>query len=289
MNARSVLPFDGDVVVVEDPAEMVETEVARERCRLGADAFHQAAVAADRVDVVVEQLEARLVVAVGEPPFADRHADAGRDALAERAGGRLDAGHHAVFGMPGRLAAELTEVADVIERDRRLAQPLVVGIHGPRPGQVEHRPEQHRGVAVREHEAVAARPDRVLRVEAHDAIPERVDQRRERHRRSRVPGVGRLDRIHRQRPNGVDGELIHLRVCGPELAWSFPQPAGLSPADPHRRRSRGPDAPLRSGGARLRRAAVVNRGLRPAGPHRAPGALNAHRPMLVDKLWTVFS
>ena len=130
----------------------------------------------------------------------------------ERAGGRLDARHHAVLGMPGRLAAKLAEVADVVERDRRLAQPLVVGIHRPRPGEVEHRPEQHRGVAVREHEAIAVRPDRILRVEAHHAIPERVDQRRERHRRARVPGVGRLDRIHRQRANGVDGELIHLRV-----------------------------------------------------------------------------
>ena len=186
--------------------------MARERCRLGADAFHQAAVAADGVDVVIEHLEARAVVAIGEPPLADRHADAGRDALAQRAGGRLHARHHAVFGMPGRLAAELTEPADVVERDRRLAQPLVVGIHGPRPGQVEHRPEQHRGVAVREHEAVAAGPDRILRIEAHDAIPEGVDQRRERHRRSGVPRVGRLDRIHRQRANGVDGELIHLRV-----------------------------------------------------------------------------
>ena len=114
--------------------------------------------------------------------------------------------------MPGSLAAKLTEVADVIERDRRIAQPLVVGIHGPRPGQVEQRPEQHRGVAVREHEAVAAGPDRIHRIEAHDAIPERVDQRRERHRRAGVTGVGRLDRIYRQRPNGVDGELIHLRT-----------------------------------------------------------------------------
>ena len=109
-----------------------------------------------------------------------------------------------VLGMPGRLAAELAEAADVVERDRRLAQPLVVGVHGPRPGQVQHRPEQHRGVAVREHEAIAVGPDRILRVEAHHAVPERVDQRRERHRRAGVPGLGRLHRIHRERADGVD-------------------------------------------------------------------------------------
>src|SRR5581483_3107546 len=39
--------FDRDPVVVVDPAEIVETEMAGERRRLRADAFHQAAVAAD--------------------------------------------------------------------------------------------------------------------------------------------------------------------------------------------------------------------------------------------------
>ena len=179
--------FDRDVVVVEDPAEVIEAKVTRERRRFGADAFHQAAVAAHGVDVVVEQLEARTVVAIGEPALGDGHADAGGDALAERPGGRLDARHHPVFRMPGGLAAELTEMADVVERDRRIAEALVVGIHRPRSGEVQHRPEQHRGVPVREDEAVAIGPDRIMRIEAHDAIPKRVDQRRERHRRPRVP------------------------------------------------------------------------------------------------------
>ena len=85
------LAFDGDVVVVVDPAQVVELEMAGERGRLRADAFHQAAVAANRVDVVVEQLEARLVVAAGQPLARDRHADAGGDALPQRTGRRLDA------------------------------------------------------------------------------------------------------------------------------------------------------------------------------------------------------
>ena len=59
--------FDRDVVVVVDPAEIVEPQMARERRRLAGDALHHAAVAADRVDVVVEDLEAGPVVAVGEP------------------------------------------------------------------------------------------------------------------------------------------------------------------------------------------------------------------------------
>ena len=205
-------PLDGDVVVVPDPTQVVQAQVAGERCRLGTDAFHQTAVTADRIGVVVEDLEAGAVVTVGKPAFADRHPHAGRDALPQRAGGGLHTRHHAVFRMPRSLAAKLTKMADVIERDRRIAQALVVGIHGPRPGEVEHRPEQHRGVAVREHEAIAAGPDRIYRIEAHDAIPERVDQWRQRHRCSGVTGIGCLNRIYRQRPNGVDGELIDLRT-----------------------------------------------------------------------------
>ena len=56
------LAFDGDVIVVVDPAQIVEGEMAGQRRRLRADAFHHVAVAANRIDVVVEDLEAWLVV-----------------------------------------------------------------------------------------------------------------------------------------------------------------------------------------------------------------------------------
>ena len=84
------LALDGDVVVVVDPAQVVEAEMAGERSGLRADALHQAAVAAYGVDVVVEEVEAGPVVAAGEPLARDRHADAGGNALPQRTGGRLD-------------------------------------------------------------------------------------------------------------------------------------------------------------------------------------------------------
>jgi hypothetical protein len=76
--------FDGDVVVVIDPAEVVEPKVTGERGGLRADALHQAALAAHRVDGVIEHLETGLVVAGGEPTPGDGHADARGDALSER-------------------------------------------------------------------------------------------------------------------------------------------------------------------------------------------------------------
>ena len=86
-----------------------------------------------------------------------------------------------------------------------MAQGLVVGIHRLCLGEMEHGPEQHRGVTVGEHEPIAVRPDRVLRIEAHDAVPDRINQRRERHRRAGVSGLRLLDRIYRESTNSVDG------------------------------------------------------------------------------------
>src|SRR5258705_10421062 len=206
------LSFDRDVVVVVDPAEVVQTQVTGQGGRFGRDALHQAAVSAHDVDVVVEDREARPVVPVGEPLPSDGHPHARGDALPERARGALDTRHSVILGVPGRPAAELAKAADVLQRHRGLPQPLVVGIHRPRPGQMQHGPEQHRGVTVGEHEPITVGPDGVIRVEAHLAVPDRVNERRERHRRAGVPRLGLLDRIDGERANGVDRQLVEPRV-----------------------------------------------------------------------------
>ena len=58
------------------------------------------------VSVVVDDLVAEPRV---EQPLGQRHADGVAEALAERPGGRLDAGRMAVLGMAGGLGAELAE------------------------------------------------------------------------------------------------------------------------------------------------------------------------------------
>jgi hypothetical protein len=96
--------------------------------------------------------------------------------------------------------------------DTRLPEPFVFGVHRAGAGEKEHRPQQHRGMTVGEQEPIAVRPDRILRIEPHDPVPERVDQRRQRHRRPRMPGIGLLDRVDRQRANAIDRQLIQLGV-----------------------------------------------------------------------------
>ena len=109
------LPFDRDLVVVVEPAEVGEAEVAGDRGRLGGHSLHQVAVAAEHVGVVVEDHVAGAVVVRGEPLGGDRHADGVAAALAQRAGGGLDAGRHVVLGMAGADAIELAELLDLVE------------------------------------------------------------------------------------------------------------------------------------------------------------------------------
>ena len=124
-----------------------------------------------------------------------------------------------IFGMARRLAAHLPERLDVVQGDRRGAKLLVLLVHRLDLGQVQHRPQQHRSVAVRQDEAVAVRPDRVLGVEIHDPVPQRVGQGRQRHRRPGMPRLGFLDGIDGQCPDRVDRELVELVGHGRSLLW----------------------------------------------------------------------
>ena len=107
-----------------------------------ADALHEAAVAGDDEGVVVDELGAE---AGPQPALGHGHADAVGEALAERAGGDLDAGGVVHLGVARGGRAPLAERLEVVER-----QPVA--------GEVQHRVQQDRGVPGGEHEAVAVGP-----------------------------------------------------------------------------------------------------------------------------------
>ena len=131
-----------------------------------------------------------------------------QEALAERAGRRLDPRGPAVLGMAGTARVELAEAFDVGEADRFRADHLVLRIDGFDPGEMEQRVEQHRGMAGGEDEAVATRPDRIFRIEAQVALPERVGDRGHRHRRSRMSRIGLLHRIDGEGADRIDAQFI---------------------------------------------------------------------------------
>ena len=188
---------DADVVVVVDVDEPAQAEVAGEGRRFVADALLEIAVAADDERVVVADLGTE---ASPQPALGDAHAHGVGEALSEGTGGDLDARRVVHLGMSRRATLPLAELLEILQGE-------------PVAGQVEHGVLQDAGVARRENEAVAVRPRGIGRVVAHDARPEDVGQRRQRHRCARVPGVGPLGRVHGQAPDDVDAQLLEVRLA----------------------------------------------------------------------------
>ena len=91
---------DRDAVVVEEHDQLGEAQMAGKRNGFVTDAFHQVAVAGDDEGHVIDHIVAELRV---HQPLGKCHADGCADALAEWAGGRLDARRVAVFRMAGCL------------------------------------------------------------------------------------------------------------------------------------------------------------------------------------------
>ena len=162
--------------------------MAGKRDSLLADAFHQAAVAADHIGMVVDEIVAELRV---HDALGERHADGVGEALAERAGRRLDAGGEAVFGMAGGLRSELAEALDLGDRH--------VGV----AGEVEAGIEQHGAVAGRQHEAVTVRPFRVLGIEFQIAGEQNRGDIGAAHGEAGVAGIRLLDGVHGKEADGV--------------------------------------------------------------------------------------
>jgi hypothetical protein len=163
---------------------------------LVADPLHQAAVAAEDIGVVVDDLVAEFgrQVALGR-----RHTDGVGQPLAERPGCHLDAAGVAAFRMPSGTAAELAETLQLIERHVGVAR------------QVQQRVKQHAAVPVGHHETVAIGPVRCLRIEAQELGEEHRGDVGHAHRHAGTTRFCLFDRIHRERPDGV-GHAAEFRV-----------------------------------------------------------------------------
>lgn len=202
------MAFDGHAVAVVNPDQVRQLQMPRERGRFVRDAFHHVAVAANRVHAVVEQRRVRAIEVALVPARGHRHADAIAEPLPKRSRGGLDAGRHPVLGVARRIAVDLAEMLDVVERHGRRAGRLAVFVDGFHVGQMQQRIQQHRRMPGRQHEAVAIRPQRLVRVVTQVVLPQVIGDRRERHRRAGVAGIGFLHGVHRQRADRVDAQLI---------------------------------------------------------------------------------
>src|SRR6185369_5867320 len=92
-----------DVVLVVDPAKIGKLQMAGQRRGLAADAFHQVAIAAQRVDVEVKNLKTGLVEMRCQPLAGNRHTDAVSHTLPEWPGGVSTPAVQRYSGCPGVL------------------------------------------------------------------------------------------------------------------------------------------------------------------------------------------
>ena len=111
----------------------------------------------------------------------------------------LDAEGVAVLRVAGGERAPLPEQLEVVQRQAVA-------------GQEQLDVERQAGVPAAEHEPVAAEPGRVGRVVAQQPLEQQVGGRGQAHRGTGVAVAGRLDGIHGQTADHVDGELV---VVGP--------------------------------------------------------------------------
>jgi hypothetical protein len=124
-----------------------------------------------------------------------RHADGVAEALAERAGGGLNAGRQPVLGVAGGDRAPGAERLQVVEADAVA-------------GQVQLDVLRQRRVAAGQHEPVPAGPLRVGGVVPEHPLVEQVGGGGEGHRGPRVPVPDLLHRVHREDAHQVDGPLV---------------------------------------------------------------------------------
>ena len=177
---------DRDAVVVVQHRELVELQGAGKRRRLVRDAFHQAAVSGKHVSAVIHDRVAGPVEFTREQRLGERHADRVGQSLPEWSRGRFDAGCDAHLRMPRRLAVQLPEAPEFVDRQ-------VVA------GEMQQSVQQHRAMPVRQHEAVAIGPRRIARIVFQMAVPQRDGNlgHAERHARmTRFSGFDRIDREH---------------------------------------------------------------------------------------------
>jgi hypothetical protein len=192
--------LDRDPVVVVDQDQVAQPLGAGQRRGLAADALLQVAVRGEAPDVVVEQALALGGVGVEQAPLAaggHRHTDRVAHALAERAGGGLDARGVPVLGVAGGPRAPGAQRLQVLE-----LQAVA--------GEEELDVEGQAGVAHREHEPVPAQPVRVGGVVPQPFVEQQVGGGRHAHRRPRVAVADLLDGVHREHPDRVDDPAVQL-------------------------------------------------------------------------------
>src|SRR5882762_5734864 len=154
--------------------------------RFASDSLHEITIRAHGVHVVVEYFKIRAIEIRRQPFASDGHAHAVSYSLTEWSSRAFHAGSDMRFGMPRSLAAQLPEAFNFLHGQRELFQNLLISAYRSHPREMKHGIKQHRGVSVREHEAVAIGPNGIFGVIAQKFLPQAISHRRQGHGSARM-------------------------------------------------------------------------------------------------------
>ncbi len=189
--------LDGDLVVVVNADQLSQPQVAGQRGRFIRDTFHEIAVAAHDIGVMIHDFLSHPVESGGQVAFGHGHAHGGGKPLSQRAGGGFHAGGDAVFGVARGFAVQLTKLLNILG-----AQVVT--------GQGQQAVEQHRGVSPGEDEPVPVGPLGIFGVVFHHLGPQHIGGRGQPQRGAGVAGFGLLNGVHGQGADNVDtGGVFH--------------------------------------------------------------------------------
>ena len=168
------------------------------------NAFHHAAITHENVGVVVDNVMAWTVELRAHDFFGQGEAHSVGQTLTQRASSGFNARRVAQLRVARGTAVQLTEVFQVFDRQ-------VIA------GQVQQRVNQHRTVAVGQHEAVTVSECRVARVVLQIIAPQYFGDIRHTHRGTGMAAVGFLHGIHAECTNGVGTLTTAGHRCSPRF------------------------------------------------------------------------
>ena len=186
---------EGDAIVIVEADKFPQLQVARQRSRLGGHALHEVAIAHQDIGEVVDEVEPGPVVAGGEMRLSHGEAHSVAEPLAQGAGGGFHAGREATLRVARGAASPLAELF-------QLFQGQIVA------GQMQQGVEQGRAMPGRQDEPIPVEPVGVARMVLEEPRPEHIGHWRSIQGQTGMPAVRLLDRIHREKAQGVNGSLV---------------------------------------------------------------------------------
>ena len=113
-----------------------------------------------------------------------------------------------LFRMTRTFAVQLPKPFNIVQGHRKVIARFMAVSGFLDFAQVQDGIQQHGGMAHGKHEAITIGPRWISRIEAQKPVPQAINHGRQGHGGAGMTGVRGLHRVHRQRPNGVDTELL---------------------------------------------------------------------------------